>query len=276
MQQILSFFIKNKFFLLFLSLEFIAIFFTIQSHSYHKSKFVNSSNFITGGIYNKINNFKEFILLKNENKRLAEENVQLKNLLDLQNKSNSKIDSTIIGKINFYQKFNYISAKVINNEYRKNNNYLTVNKGSSHGIVSDLGVINSKGIIGIIRSVSNKYATVLSVLNVNYQINVKLLNSDHFGSLSWDNKDYKTVQLLYLPIQASIKTGDTVLTGGKSTIFPEGIPVGTIKDFKTKNNNYEYINVTLFNDMSAISFVEIIENLDKLEIKNLEENTSIE
>jgi len=276
MQQILSFFIKNKFFLLFLSLEFIAIIFTIQSHSYHKSKFVNSSNFITGGIYNKINNFKEFILLKNENKRLAEENVQLKNLLDLQNKSNSKIDSTIIGKINFYQKFNYISAKVINNEYRKNNNYLTVNKGSSHGIVSDLGVINSKGIIGIIRSVSNKYATVLSVLNVNYQINVKLLNSDHFGSLSWDNKDYKTVQLLYLPIQASIKTGDTVLTGGKSTIFPEGIPVGTIKDFKTKNNNYEYINVTLFNDMSAISFVEIIENLDKLEIKNLEENTSIE
>ncbi len=276
MQQILSFFIKNKFFLLFLSLEFIAIIFTIQSHSYHKSKFVNSSNFITGGIYNKINNFKEFILLKSENKRLAEENVQLKNLLDLQNKSNSKIDSTIIGKINFYQKFNYISAKVINNEYRKNNNYLTVNKGSSHGIVSDLGVINSKGIIGIIRSVSNKYATVLSVLNVNYQINVKLLNSDHFGSLSWDNKDYKTVQLLYLPIQASIKTGDTVLTGGKSTIFPEGIPVGTIKDFKTKNNNYEYINVTLFNDMSAISFVEIIENLDKLEIKNLEENTSIE
>lgn len=276
MQQILSFFIKNKFFLLFLSLEFIAIIFTIQSHSYHKSKFVNSSNFITGGIYNKINNFKEFILLKSENKRLAEENVQLKNLLDLQNKSNSKIDSTIIGNINFYQKFNYISAKVINNEYRKNNNYLTVNKGSSHGIVSDLGVINSKGIIGIIRSVSNKYATVLSVLNVNYQINVKLLNSDHFGSLSWDNKDYKTVQLLYLPIQASIKTGDTVLTGGKSTIFPEGIPVGTIKDFKTKNNNYEYINVTLFNDMSAISFVEIIENLDKLEIKNLEENTSIE
>lgn len=276
MQQILSFFIKNKLFLLFLSLEFIAIFFTIQSHSYHKSKFVNSSNFITGGIYNKINNFKEFILLKSENKRLAEENVHLKNLLDLQKKSNSKIDSTIIDKINFYQKFNYVSAKVINNEYRKNNNYLTVNKGSSHGIASDLGVINSKGIIGIIRSVSNKYATVLSVLNVNYQINVKLLNSDHFGSLSWDNKDYKTVQLLYLPIQASIKTGDTVLTGGKSTIFPEGIPVGTIKDFKTKNNNYEYINVTLFNDMSAISFVEIIENLDKLEIINLEENTSIE
>lgn len=276
MQQILSFFLKNKFFLLFLSLELIAIFFTIQSHSYHRSKFVNSSNFITGGIYNKINNFKEFVLLKGENKRLSEENVHLKNLLNLKDLSISGLDSLIIDTLDYYQKYNYISAKVVNNEFRKNNNYLTINKGSTNGISSDLGVINSKGIIGITRSVSNRYTTVLSILNVNYQINVKLLNSDHFGSLSWDNKDYKTVQLLYLPIQANIKIGDTILTGGKSTMFPEGIPVGIVKDFKTKNNNYENINIALFNDMSAISYVEVIDNLDKIEIKSLEENTSNE
>ncbi len=276
MQQILSFFFKNKFFLLFLFLELIAIFFTIQSHSYHRSKFVNSSNFVTGGLYDKINNFKEFILLKAENKRLSEENIHIKNLLNLQNISLYGPDSSVIDTINYYQKFKYISAKVVNNEYRNNNNYLTLNKGSTNGVSSDLGVINTKGVVGITRSVSNRYTTVLSILNVNYQINVKLLNSDHFGSLSWDNRDYKTVQLLYLPIQSNIKIGDTILTGGKSTIFPEGIPVGTVKDFKTKNNNYEYINITLFNDMSAISYVEIIDNLDKLEIKTLEENTSNE
>ncbi|MCF6297305.1 MAG: rod shape-determining protein MreC [Flavobacteriaceae bacterium] len=274
MQQILSFFFKNKYFLTFLSLQFIALFFTIQSHSYHKSKFVNSSNFITGGIYNKINNFKEFILLKNENKRLSEENIYLKNLIYLQNKTTVSIDSLITDTLNFHQKYRFTSAKTINNEFRKNNNYLTINKGSNHGIEPDLGVVNSKGIIGITRSISNNYTTVLSVLNVNYQINVKLSSNNYFGSLSWDNKDYKTVQLLYLPIQASIKIGDTIVTGGKSTIFPEGIPVGTIKDFKTKNNNYENINITLFNDMSAISYVQIIDNLDKLEIKTLEENTS--
>lgn len=276
MQQILSFFLKNKYFLSFLFLEFIAIIFTIQSHSYHRSKFVNSSNFITGGIYNKINNFKELIHLKGENNRLAEENAHLKNLLYLQNKSSSTIDSIVIDTINFHQKYNFTTAKVVNNHFRKNNNYLLINKGSNNGIKSDLGVINSIGIIGITKSVSRSYTTVLSILNVNYQINVKLSNSDHFGSLSWDNKDYRTVQLLYLPIQASIKIGDTVLTGGKSTIFPEGIPVGTIKDFKTNNNNYESINITLFNDMSAIGHVEIIDNLDKSEIKTLEENTSNE
>jgi rod shape-determining protein MreC len=276
MQQILSFFFKNKHFLLFLLLELIAVIFTIQSHSFHKSKFINSANFITGGIFNKINNVKEFILLKKENARLAEENVKLKNISNLQGISDSAISASVVDTTNYYQKYSYIAAKVINNEFRKSNNYLTLNKGTSNGIKSDLGVVNSKGIVGITKSTSKRYTTVLSVLNVNYQVNVRLLRSDHFGSLSWDNKDYRTVQLLYLPVQASIKIGDTLITGGKSTIFPEGIPVGTIKSFNTNNNNYENINVTLFNDMSALSHVEIIDNLDRKEIKNLEEKSSHE
>lgn len=276
MQQIISFLYKNKYFILFLLLESFAIFFTIQSHSYHRSKFINSANFLSGGVYNKINNFKEFLLLKDENTRLAEENVQLKNLLNQVDKNIIQQNTKEIDTINFSQKYHYVSAKIINNNYRKNNNYLTINKGESSHIHSDLGVINSKGIIGITKSVSNKYATVLSILNVNSRINVKLLKSNHFGSLSWDNKDFNTVQLLDLPIQANLKIGDTIVTGGKSTIFPEGIPVGIIKDFNTKNNNYDFINITLFNDMSSIGFVEVITNLDKEEIKNLEEKTSNE
>jgi len=276
MQQIISFLYKNKYFLLFLLLEFFAILFTIQSHSYHKSKFINSANFVSGGFYNKINNIKEFFILKEENVRLSEENVQLKNLLNLQDKSFTQNDEVVYDTLKFNQTFRYTSAKVIHNDFRKNNNYLTINKGKSHQIKSDLAVINSKGIIGITKSVSNNYSTVLSILNVNSRINVKLLNSNHFGSLNWNNKDYNTVQLLDLPIQALIKVGDTIITGGMSTIFPEGIPVGTIKDFDTNNNNYEYINISLFNDMSSIGFVEVITNLDKLEIKNLEEKTSNE
>lgn len=276
MQQIISFLFKNKYALLFSLLELIAIFFTIQSHSFHQSKFVNSANIVTGGIFNKINNFKELIHLKDENKRLSEENVQLKNLLDARKKNLQISDSTFLDTSKFFQKYNYTSAKIINNNFRKNNNYLTINKGKAEGIKTDLGVINSKGIIGITKSIANHYATVLSILNVNSSINVRLLNSYHFGSLSWDNKDYNTVQLLDLPIQADIKIGDTVITGGKSTIFPEGIPVGTIKNFQTKNNNYEYINITLFNDMSSIGYVQIITNFHKDEIINLEEKTSNE
>jgi len=276
MQQIISFLYKNKLFILFLLLEVLAIIFTIQSHSFHKSKFVNSANFVSGGIYNRINNFKEFLLLKEENQRLSEENVYLKNLLNISDKDVVELDQVAIDTTNYRQKYNYIGAKVINNNYRKNNNYLTINKGSNSGLESDLGVINSKGIVGITKSVSANYATVLSILNVNSRINAKLLNSDHYGSLSWDNNDYNVVQLLDIPIQAAVYNGDTIVTGGKSTIFPEGVPIGIIKDFKTLNNTYEYINISLFNDMSSIGYVEVIKNFDKLEIKNLEEKSTNE
>ena len=276
MQQIISFLDKNKLFILFLLLEVFAVIFTIQSHSFHKSKFVNSANFLSGGIYNKINNFKELLNLKKENERLNEENVYLKNLLNLEDKEIIQHDLTVIDTFKYKQKYNFTAVKVINNNYRKNNNYLTINKGANQGLGSDLGVINSKGIVGITKSVSGNYATVLSILNVNSRINAKLLNSDHYGSLSWDNLDYNIVQLLDLPIQADIYRGDTVVTGGKSTIFPEGIPIGTIKDFKTLNNNYEYINILLFNDMSSIGNVQVIKNFDKIEIQTLEEKSTNE
>ncbi len=276
MQQIISFLYKNKLFILFLLLETLAVVFTIQSHSFHKSKFVNSANFISGGIYDRVNNFKEFLLLKKENKRLSEENAYLRNLLDLREKDSGVTDLEFVDTTRYLQKYQYTSAKVINNNYRKNNNYLTIDKGSASGIEADLGVINSKGIVGITKSVSKNYATVLSVLNVNSRINAKLLHSDHFGSLSWDNEDFNVVQLQDLPVQASIYVGDTIVTGGKSTIFPEGIPIGTIRDFRTRNNRYEYINVALFNDMSSIGYVQVVKNFDKLEILNLEEKSTNE
>ena len=273
MQQIVNFILKYKYFLFFLLLEIIAISFTIQSHSYHNSKFSNSANFLSGGIYKRVNRFKEYRTLRESNKQLVEENATLKNILAQELKSNTGIIIDVIDTTKYFQKYSYTSAKVIDNQYQRKFNYLTIDKGSRNGIKAEMGVTNSKGIIGITNRVSDKYTTVLSILNENSKINVKLSNSFHFGTLEWNGKDYNILQLVDLPIQANIKLGDTLTTGGKSVVFPEGIPVGTIHDFKVKNNNYSYIDVKLFNDMSAIGPVYIVVSIDKKEIEELQEAT---
>ncbi len=274
MQQIVSFLIKYKYFLFFLLLEFIAISFTIQSHSFHKSKFVNSANYVIGGVYKKMNSFREYSHLSEFNEQLLEENTQLKNILSQQLKDSSISSFTVIDTVKYYQKYNYISAKVYKNEYRKLFNFLMLNKGRIHGVEPDQAVVTSKGIIGITNTVSNQYTTVLSILNDKSKVNVKLLNSPHFGSLVWNGEDYNILQLVDLPYQANIVLGDTLVTGGKSTIFPEGIPVGIVNDFTKGQNTYTTINIKLFNDMSAIGPVNIISNLDKKEIETLEEDTT--
>ena len=273
MQQLIYFIRKFRYFLLFILLEILAFIFIIQHHSYHNSKFVNSANSITGGVYSTVSNVNDFFKLKNENKRLIEENTRIKNLL---NKQDLNYDSTSF-KINdsakYGQKYEYTFAKIINNNYTNRNNSLTLNKGSKLGITSDLGVINSNGIIGVTKSISKNYSTVLSILNNNSKINVRLKNSNHFGTLVWNGEDYNILQLIDIPRQAHIKEGDTIITGGKSAIFPEGITIGAIKDFNFENNQYQNINIVLFNDMSAIGYVQIVKNLERIEQINLEKNT---
>jgi rod shape-determining protein MreC len=272
MQQLFYLIRKFRYFLLFLVLEIIALTLVIQNHSYQQSKFINSANFISGGIYNKVSSITDFINLKSENQRLSEENNKLRNWIE---KNKPEAIAKIVSQIdtsNSSQKYQYISAKIINNNYTKRNNFLTLNKGTKQNLKIDLGVVNSKGVIGVIKSVSENYATVLSILNSNSKINVKLKNGNQFGTLFWNGKDYNIAQISDIPRQTIIKKGDTIVTGGKSAIFPEGIYVGVIKDFKFENNQFKEINVSLFNDMSALSYVEIIMNYQKKEQKKLEQN----
>jgi len=266
MQQIINFLIRNKTFLLFLLLFSISLFFTIQSHSYHKSKFINSANFLTGGIYESVNGIGQYFNLKEENEKLLEENNRLKAILfneETEQEVSFSLDSTLA-------QYNSIAALVTKNSYSVTNNYLTINKGKRDSIQEDYGVITSKGIVGIIDNTSDKYARVLSILNSNSRVNAQIKNSNHFGTLRWNGVSPQIVQLVDIPKQASIKVGDSIVTGGLSTIFPKEIPIGSVVSFKLdQTENYYNVEISLFNDMTNIGHVHIIQNLDAKEIKSL-------
>lgn len=274
MQQIIYFFQKFKYFLFFLFLEFIALTFIFNNHNFHKSKFINSANSITGKIYVALENFSEYLELKSINEQLSEENTRLKNLLEHTKLFSTKEDSIVINSAKYHQKYTYTQAKIIKNSYSKPFNFLTINSGKSQGTEKEMAVVNSKGIIGITNNALNRYTTVQSILNRNSKINARLKNSNYFGTLGWDGKDYKIVQLFDIPRQASLKIGDTIETDGKSTIFPEGILIGTISKINTRNTVDNKVDVRLFNDMSNLRYVYIIKNLHKEEIQSLENTTN--
>ena len=268
MQQIINFLIKNKHFILFMLLLFVSLVFTIQSHEYHKSKFINSANWLTGGVYEQANGLSSYLSLKSENERLIEENRRLKNIL--YSKKDSLDTAQFIDSTSYPTDYLLRSAKITKNSYSKLNNIILVNKGVSDSIKTDMGVITSNGIIGVIDQVGGSNATVISILNSISKINAGLKNTNHFGTLTWNGKDPNVVQLDDLEKLAIFKENDTIITGGNSTLFPKGIPIGTVKNFKlnTKDNLYD-VNVQLFNDMTNLEHVYIIENLHREEIDNL-------
>jgi rod shape-determining protein MreC len=268
MQQIFNFIYKNSNRLLFLLLLGISFFLTIQSHSYHRSKVISSANFLTGGVYERINNVSEYLNLRTQNDALAQENAKLRSLLfDVK-------DTTAIPKLDSIKGLHptdIIVSKVIHNSFNSYENYLTLNSGSLQGVEPDMGVINSLGIVGIIDNTSANYATVISILNIKSQINAKLKKSNHFGSLGWDGKSTGFVQLTDVPRLAAIRKGDTIVTGGQSVIFPENINIGTIDRIRIDDQTHYYtLDVKLFNDMTNLGHVYILKSKGREEIINLE------
>lgn len=257
--------------MLFLLLLGTSLGLTIQAHSYHRSKIISSANFLSGGVYAQINSVNEYFGLRQQNDELAAENARLKSLL-----FNVK-DSAVVPKIDTIKgvrKIDLITAKVIHNTYNTHENYLTLDKGAAAGLKSDMGVINSAGIVGIVDKTSKNYATVLSILNVKSQINAKIKKSNHFGSLIWNGKNTGFVQLIDVPRLASVRKGDTIVTGGQSVIFPENIGIGTIsKVYVDNETNYYTLEIRLFNDMTNLGHVYVIKNKARAEVMTLEKQT---
>jgi rod shape-determining protein MreC len=274
MQQIFNFIFKNSSKLLFLLLLSISFFLTIQAHSYHTSKIITSANFLSGGVYEKIYSVREYLNLRTENDALAIENARLKSIL-FQTKDSVAIKNFKNLKVQLPA--DIVVSKVIHNSYNVHENFLTLNSGSLQGIKPDMGVVNNLGLVGIIDKTSPRYSTVISILNVRSLINAKIKKSNHFGSLVWNAKSTGFVQLIDVPRLASVRKGDTIVTGGQSEIFPENINIGTInKVYIDNKTNYYTLDIKLFNDMTNLGHVYIIKSKDREELNNLEKTTKNE
>ena len=264
MQSIINSIVKNRNLIIYLFLSFVTFNYLYNNSSVHYSSFGKIGTFISGStssIYSYINSY---FNLRQENNKLVQENLELKKyeslFIDKSDKidiSESKIDKTI-------------SAKVILNSINKSKNIIVINKGELNGITKEMGVISSKGVVGIIKNITDNYSSIVSLLNTDLKINAVLKNSSTIGSISWNGLDPRIVQLNDIPLSSSIKVGDTIETGGMSFYFPKGIPIGIIEDYNnTSLEGYYSIDVSIFIDFSSLSNLYVIERTDNDEIKSL-------
>jgi rod shape-determining protein MreC len=266
MQRIIDSILAKKDVLVFLILLLFSLYLIINSNYYHKSKVLNLSNNFTTHILNEYSSINAYFKLKEYNKKLIKENVRLKN--ELQRFNLEKIDSVFLK-----EKFIYTDAKIITNNISLLKNYLIINKGSRDGVIKEMGVTSSEGIIGIVNEISENYSSVMSVLNINSKINAKIKRTSHFGSLEWEGLNKEILLLKDIPKTAIINIGDSIVTGGMSAIFPENIKIGLILkiEFDENLDNYLRLEIKLHNDMSSIRNVYLISSNFKEEIKQLKE-----
>lgn len=273
MKNLLNFLYRNNFFFVFLFLEFTCFLILIKNNGYQGSSLLNSSNKLSAKVYEAEASAKEYLLLKDENERLAKMNTFLLNRIKLGYAAiplkTYKIRDTL-----YKQEFEFTSGKAINNSVNKRNNYLTLNIGSDQGVTHDMAVITSDGIVGIVKDVSKNFSSVMSILHKDVRVNCQLKKDGSYGPLIWDGSDYRFSNLTDIPTHAKIKKGDTVITSSLSGIFPEGILVGFVDSYEQKpNESYFTVKVRLSADFKKINHVSVIKynyktERDSLEIKS--------
>lgn len=245
---------KSKKVILFLVLEIIAIFIHFSEKIMDTIIYNSYVEEFIGYIYlNKyhinyyININKEIFLLNQENALLINKIIEIKN----KNTANKNI-------INNYHNINfiYINAKILTQNKYKNNNFIILNKGLLDGIENYMGVISPQyGIIGIITSCTTHFSKVTPIPNTKIKISVKIKNSACSGILYRNTIIYneQNIQLLTLPQYVKVQIGEYIETDGKSNIFPEGLKIGKIINYKRLKDKYLYIiKIKLYNTPSYL------------------------
>ncbi len=268
MRNLLNLIYRYHFSLLFLLLETVAVSMGVRYNLYQKAKFVGFTENIAAFFNESVSSFTDYFHLVETNRRLSLENTMLRNQLQRVYRSDELFFFSEHDTIH-RQKYFFTSARVISNTVTRMHNYLTLDKGRDQGIEPDMGVICPEGIVGVTTGVTGNFTSVLSVLNLNFHVSAKLKKNDYFGTISWDGQDYRTVILSEIPYHVDVSPGDTVVTSGYSSLFPEGIPIGTVIEAHVENGNFYHIRVRLFTDFRHLTYVDVIRNLQKEEQQKL-------
>ena len=275
MRNLLNFLIKYNYWFLFLLLEVASFILLFRFNHYQQSVYFTSANGVAGKVYEISGGITSYFHLMTANEDLLDRNMWLEQRLSfLENVLKEKgLDSARLYSMERLAPTEYqiFKANVIKNSLNKADNYITLDRGTTEGIRPEMGVVDANGVVGIVYKTSPHYSLVIPLLNSKSSISCKIVGSDYFGYLKWEGGDSRFAYLKDLPRHAEFNLGDTVVTSGYSTVFPEGVMVGTVDDMSDSHDGLSYLlKIKLATDFGKVSNVRVISRNGQDEQKALE------
>lgn len=276
MYNLVRFLIRYHLLLLFLALEAFSFYLIFKKSKFHSATFLNTANAVNGSIFKAYSNVSDYLYLKKANDSLVAENAALRAML-IQSKYNGSVDTFVktdsISK-KMMQRFVYFPAKVIRNSIDNANNIIYLDKGSLQGVNNQMGVINKNGVVGQVVDVTDNYCAVMSLLNKDFKVSAKIKKNNYFGNLRWSGTDVSAAKMDEIPKHVPVQKGDTVVTSGYSSLYPENIMIGIVENVKAEvDKPFMHVDVRLSTNFRNLDFVYLIKDLQRKEILKLDSTT---
>lgn len=220
-----------------------------------------------GFIYvkNKISNNDQMISdidqLKESNSNLIEENTKLTEQvreLEIIKAENDSLKEYLNLK-NKYTGYSTIPASIVEKSISNYDKVLIINVGSDDGIGENMPVIGAEGLVGHVVSVTSNTAKVQTIVDTASTVSASISTSAETILLKGELGKKDTVRGTYIPPNATVLQGDTLITSGLGGIYPRGIYIGTIDQIvNTKNQTDKYALIKTAINLDTISSVLVI------------------
>ena len=263
MSSLFEFLKKYHHWFVFLLLETISGVLLFQFNSYQGSVWFSTANAVAGRVYACESWVRSFFTLSKVNEELTLRNTYLEHQVTQLSERLTSLtkDSAYLhtDQLRLLEQYKLIPAKVVTNEVHKPNNLITIDKGEADGVHEDMGVVSGTGVVGIVYLTSAHYSVVIPILNAHSNISCTIVGRGYFGYLHWYGKESDMAYVDDIPRHAVFHKGDSVVTSGYSSIFPEGIMVGTInKKFNSADGLSYLAQVKLSTDFGRLRDVCVI------------------
>ena len=257
MQNLWKILLRYSNFLVFIILEVAAFLLIVRNNTVPRSSILSTANQVVAWQYEQCSEVEGYFRLRSTNEQLAAENADLR---------------TRLAEAEMLPEIQYTPAKVVQMTTNQPHNYLTINRGYLDGVQQGQGVRNEDGVVGIVRTVGQRYSVVIPIISTRTNLSCRFLKNDYIGTLQWDGKDSRFAQLTDVAAHMVVNPGDTIITSGLSPVFPEGIPVGIVESSQLKEgNSYHTIRIRLYTNFRRLKYVEVIANSDQNEMEELQD-----
>lgn len=133
---------------------------------------------------------------------------------------------------------------------------VTIDKGSSDGLATDMAVISPAGVVGRVILPSGRASKVQLLIDLNAAAGALIERTRVQGVVVGAGSGM--LKMRYVPGTADVKTGDLVVTSGIDGIYPKGFVIGTIDQVAGSVGEYHEINVRPAVDFARLEEVLIV------------------
>jgi rod shape-determining protein MreC len=146
---------------------------------------------------------------------LSEENRKLRGLLSLRARAGAS----------------FIPAEVIHSGLAGSESTFLVNVGSKQGVKINSPVLAPEGLIGIIVEIQDNTAQAIDWTHTEFRASAMTVDGQAYGIVEPRRGKYREEDLLALtgaPFHTDLQPGTPIVTSGRGTVYPRGIPLGVI------------------------------------------------